>query len=66
MCVRAKKLVDASYNRYAWNDPTDLPEWFVDDEARNYRPQLPVPKALVEQIRARVQDLAAKPIKKVP
>jgi AdoMet-dependent rRNA methyltransferase SPB1 len=29
---RAKKLVDASYNRYAWNDPSDLPEWFVDDE----------------------------------
>jgi hypothetical protein len=29
---RAKKLVDASYNRFAWNDPTDLPEWFVDDE----------------------------------
>lgn len=31
---RAKKLVDASYNRFAWNDPADLPEWFVDDEVK--------------------------------
>jgi len=62
---RAKKLVDASYNRYAWNDPTDLPDWFVDDEQKHYRPQLPVPKPLLDQIRAKFLDLASKPIKKV-
>ena len=62
---RAKKLVDASYNRFAWNDPTDLPEWFQDDEARHYRPQLPIPKSLMDSIKARFQDLTSKPIKKV-
>ena len=34
---KAKKLVDASYNRFAWNDPRDLPAWFVDDEKRHDR-----------------------------
>lgn len=47
---RKKALVDASYNRYAWNDPKDLPSWFMDDEMRHNRPQLPVPNALLEQV----------------
>jgi len=62
---RAKTLVDASYNRFAWNDPTDLPEWFVDDEQKHYRPQLPIPKPLLDSIKQRFEDLTAKPIKKV-
>ena len=62
---RAKILADASYNRFAWNDPNDLPEWFVDDEVRHYRPQLPIPKALMDSIKQRFQDLTSKPIKKV-
>lgn len=37
---KAKALVDASYNRFAWNDANDLPEWFVDDEEKHYRPQV--------------------------
>ena len=51
--------------RYAWNDPSDLPEWFVDDEAKHYRPQLPVPKALMDSFKQRFTDLTTKPIKKV-
>mmetsp|Transcript_25429 Transcript_25429/g.39475 ORF Transcript_25429/g.39475 Transcript_25429/m.39475 type:complete len:193 (-) Transcript_25429:167-745(-) len=62
---RAKELVDASYNRYAWNDPADLPDWFVDDESKHHRPQLPIPKALVEKMKERFIELSAKPIKKV-
>lgn len=62
---KAKELVDASYNRYAWNDAADLPEWFVDDEERHYRPQIPVPKALMEEMKERFKTLAAKPIAKV-
>lgn len=48
---RKKALIDASYNRYSWNDPTGLPSWFVDDEMRHNKPQLPVPQALVDQVR---------------
>jgi len=60
-----KSLVDASYNRFAWNDPEDLPDWFQDDEKRHYRPQLPVPEALVEKMKAKFIALSEKPIKKV-
>lgn len=62
---RAKNLIDASYNRYAWNDSKDLPEWFVDDEMKHNRPQVPIPPALLEKMKQRFQNLASKPIKKV-
>jgi AdoMet-dependent rRNA methyltransferase SPB1 len=47
---KKKALVDASYNRFAWNDPRNLPSWFVDDEMRHNKPQLPIPNALLEQV----------------
>ena len=47
---RQKALVDASYNRFAWNDPRDLPSWFLDDEMRHNKPQLPIPAALIEKV----------------
>jgi len=62
---KEKAMVDASYNRYAWNDPADLPDWFVDDENRHYRPQLPIPPELVEKMKAKYFHLATKPIAKV-
>lgn len=62
---KEKAMVDASYNRYAWNDPQGLPDWFLDDENKNYRPQLPIPPALLEKMNAKILHLAAKPIAKV-
>lgn len=62
---KEKAMVDASYNRYAWNDPGDLPDWFVDDENKHYRPQLPIPPALIEKMKAKYLHLATKPIAKV-
>jgi AdoMet-dependent rRNA methyltransferase SPB1 len=62
---KEKAFVDASYNRYAWNDPSDLPEWFVDDENKHYRPQLPIPPALLAQMKEKMMALSAKPIAKV-
>jgi AdoMet-dependent rRNA methyltransferase SPB1 len=62
---KEKALVDASYNRYAWNDPAGLPEWFVDDEKKFYRPQLPIPPALLAKMKEKQMALAAKPIAKV-
>lgn len=47
---RKKAFVDASYNRFSWNDPKDLPSWFMDDEIRHNKPQLPIPAALMEQV----------------
>ena len=62
---KAKSLVDASYNRFAWNDPVDLPEWFVDDENRHYRPQLPIPEALLAKMKEKQLALSTRPIAKV-
>lgn len=62
---RAKDLVDAAYNRFSWNDDADLPDWFVDDEKKHYRPQVPLPPALVEQMKRKFMNLASKPIQKV-
>ncbi|KAI9914827.1 hypothetical protein PsorP6_007928 [Peronosclerospora sorghi] len=62
---KAKALIDASYNRYAWNDSEALPDWFVDDEEKHYRPQLPIPKTVLAQMKQRFLDMATKPVKKV-
>ena len=61
---RAKELIDASYNRYAFTD-TNLPEWFVEDEQEHNRPQMPVTKAMVQAAKQRFIDLSKAPIKKV-
>jgi AdoMet-dependent rRNA methyltransferase SPB1 len=62
---KAKQLVDASYNRYAWNDPEDLPDWLVDDENRHYRPQLPIPPALLQKLKDKQMAMSVRPIAKV-
>jgi AdoMet-dependent rRNA methyltransferase SPB1 len=62
---KAKDVIDASYNRYAWNDANDLPDWFADDEEKHYRPQIPIPKHIVEQMKERFIEMASKPVKKV-
>lgn len=62
---RKKALVDASYNRFTWNDSKDLPSWFVDDERQHNKPQIPIPPALLEQIKSKFQMTGTKSIKKV-
>ncbi len=62
---RKKEFMDAAYNRYSWNDPKGLPSWFVDDEERHYRPQVPIPKHLLDRMSEKFKSLSTKPIKKV-
>ena len=64
---REKALVDASYNRFAFNDASGLPSWFLDDEMRHNKPQIPVPPALLDQIKNKYQMTGTngKVIKKV-
>ncbi|CAI5736107.1 unnamed protein product [Hyaloperonospora brassicae] len=62
---KAKDLIDASYNRYTWNDSEAMPDWFVDDEEKHYRPQLPIPKNVLAQMKERFMEMATKPVKKV-
>jgi AdoMet-dependent rRNA methyltransferase SPB1 len=63
---KARDLMDASYNKYMFPErDEDLPSWFVEDQRKNNRPQLPITREMVQRIRKQYQDLAEKPIKKV-
>lgn len=42
-----------------------MPSWFLDDEMKHNKPQLPVPEALLEQIKAKFMLTGTKDIKKV-
>jgi AdoMet-dependent rRNA methyltransferase SPB1 len=60
----AKALLDASYNRYTFAD-TGLPAWFAQDEGHHFKPQLPITREEVNEIKAKFRDIAARPIHKV-
>ena len=47
----ANDLIESSFNRYMFNDPDDLPQWFLDDEKKYNRPQLPMTKEVIEKLR---------------
>lgn len=59
-----ESIVDAAYNRYAFHD-TGLPRWFAEDERRFMRPIAPVTKAEVEEEKARLRAIDARPVKKI-
>jgi len=59
------EIVDASYNRYAFNDSEMLPAWFKDEESRHNKPQLPVSRAQMEAMKLQWQAVDARPIKKL-
>ena len=58
-------IVDASYNRYAFNDGEHLPAWFKEEESRHNKPQLPVSKAQMAAMKLQWQAVDARPIKKL-
>ena len=68
MLIHSKKarrdIVDASYNRYAFDD-VNLPAWFVQDERRHMRWKPELDPALLAEYKQRLKEVDARPIKKV-
>ncbi|KAI6162276.1 Spb1 C-terminal domain-containing protein [Pisolithus thermaeus] len=59
------RLIDDGFNRYSLNAKDGLPAWFLDDEAKHYKPNIPITKEAVTTLRARQRALDARPIKKI-
>src|SRR5690606_16913804 len=58
-------LIDDGFTKHAFNDKDGLPAWFLDDESKHNKPNLPITKEAVQAIRARAKALDARPIKKI-
>ncbi|KAG5652171.1 hypothetical protein H0H81_006011 [Sphagnurus paluster] len=59
------KLINDGFNRYSLNSKDGLPSWFLDDEAKFYKPNLPITKEAVRALREKQRALDARPIKKI-
>lgn len=59
-----RDIIDSGYHRWAFND-ANLPDWFVEDEAKHYQRRLPVSKEMVAEYRARMKEINARPVKKI-
>ena len=59
------ELINEGFNRYSLNSKDDLPSWFLDDEAKHYKSNIPITKEAVATLRAKMRALDARPIKKV-
>ncbi|KAL0951056.1 hypothetical protein HGRIS_007795 [Hohenbuehelia grisea] len=59
------QMINDGFNRYSLNSKEGLPSWFLDDESKFYKPNLPVTKEAMAALRAKQRALDARPIKKV-
>eukprot|EP00930_Biecheleria_cincta_P069542 TRINITY_DN57272_c0_g1_i1.p1 TRINITY_DN57272_c0_g1~~TRINITY_DN57272_c0_g1_i1.p1 ORF type:complete len:1057 (-),score=311.24 TRINITY_DN57272_c0_g1_i1:88-3213(-) len=69
LLVESKKsrmeLLDAAYNRWTFEPNEALPQWFTEEEEKFNKPELPISKELMDQFRAKLREINARPIRKV-
>lgn len=58
-------LVDEGFNRYAFRDIDNLPDWFLEDEKQHSKINKPITKEAAMAIKEKLKALNARPIKKV-
>lgn len=68
LIVQSKKMkrdvIDGSWNRYMYNDE-NLPDWFMEDEQRAMKRDIPVPSEFITDYRKNLQEFNTRSIKKV-
>lgn len=61
-----EETISSSYNRYTFDDDERaLPQWFVEDEAKNYVPNYNLSKEEVDEEKRALMEWNARPSKKV-
>jgi len=58
-------LINDGFNRYSLNSKEGPPTWFLDDESKHYKTNIPVTKEAITALRNKLRSLDARPIKKV-
>lgn len=59
------QMVDDGFNRQSGYHKDGLPTWFLDDETKHYKANIPVTKEAMAALKERQRALDARPIKKV-
>ncbi|ORY33813.1 putative RNA methyltransferase [Naematelia encephala] len=63
--ITASQLMDSGFNRLSGYHKDGLPTWFLDDEAKHYKANIPITKEAINILREKQRALDARPIKKV-
>ncbi|KAK0547389.1 AdoMet-dependent rRNA methyltransferase spb1 [Tilletia horrida] len=58
-------LIDSGFTKHNFVDKDGLPTWFLDDESKHYKANVPITKEAVQALRAKQKALDARPIKKI-
>ncbi|XP_071789831.1 pre-rRNA 2'-O-ribose RNA methyltransferase FTSJ3-like [Asterias amurensis] len=61
---KRREILEQGYNRFSYGEE-NLPAWFVEEEVKHVKKQLPVTKDMVADYRARLKEVNARPIKKI-
>lgn len=59
-----RDLIDGAWNRWMFSD-TNLPDWFVEDENKAMKRDIPVPSEMITDYRSSVAEFNTRSIKKV-
>jgi AdoMet-dependent rRNA methyltransferase SPB1 len=63
--ITASQLIDQGFNRLSSQHKDGLPSWFLDDESKYYKANIPVTKEAINALREKQRALDARPIKKI-
>ncbi|XP_033747562.1 pre-rRNA 2'-O-ribose RNA methyltransferase FTSJ3-like [Pecten maximus] len=61
---RKRDIVDSGYHRYMFDDE-NLPEWFLKEESKHTKREMPVSKGDVQEYLMKMRSIDARPIKKI-